>query len=464
MDTQARYKTLANSRLLNMYPESVSSDGKHASAFFPWFGYVQYALDAVGEVRGMWKASNGAGYAVIGSAVYTVTIGALSSIGTIGTSSGRVGMCDNGTQLIIVDGDQGYIVTLATNTITTIADADFPNGTRQVAYLDTYFIAGQINTQNYFYSDFNNGLVWNALDFGTAESDPDLIVGTAALGRLLYQFGVVTTETFTDSGDADFPFARSGLINVGCAAPETIVKADNAIFMIGQDKSGSGIVYRISGNQAARVSTHAIEYQISLLDDISDAIATVIQDGGHTFIQFTFPTDSKSFTYDVATGAWFECGYLDGGLIYRDRINCHMFHEGKHLVGDFENGKIYQASQEIYDHDGAEMIRLRSFAMPDSMRKRVLYGRIELDCEFGVGLSSGQGSDPLVMIRYSDDNGNTWSSSRTATLGKIGEYYKRAYLLRCGSGRSGRIWEVSCSDPVRFSLSGAYCDVEACDA
>jgi hypothetical protein len=348
--------------------------------------------------------------------------------------------------------------------MTPIGDADFPNGARQVAYLDTYFLCGQPGTQNYFYSDFNNGLVWNALDFGTAESDPDLIVGTATLGRTLYMFGVLTTEGFIDSGDADFPFTRSVLIDVGLTAVESLVKADNALFFLGQTKDGKGIIYRLAGGSAVRVSTHAIEYQISQMSKIDDAIATVIQDGGHTFVQFTFPTADESYTYDIATGAWFQCGYLDDGIIYRDRINCHMYFEGKHLVGDFENGKIYEASQGIYDHDGAEMIRLRSFTMPDSMRKNVLYGRFELDCEFGVGLVSGQGSDPLVMIRWSDDNGNTWSALRTATLGKIGEYWKRAYLLRCGKGRSGRIFEISCSDPVRFCLSGAYADVEACDA
>lgn len=464
MDTQARFKTLANSRLLNMFPESVSSDGKHAAAFFPWFGYVQYAFDKVGEVRGMWKASNGAGYAVIDDTVYLVSLGTLTVIDTLMTNTGRVSMRDNGNQLIIVDGNHGYIVTLATNVMAQIIDPDFPNGTRQVAYLDTYFICGQPGTQNYFYSDFNNGLVWNALDFGTAESDPDLIVGTIALGRTLYQLGVLTTEGFTDSGDSDFPFTRSVLIDIGLAAVESLVKADNALFFIGQTKEGAGIVYRLSGGSAVRVSTHPIEYQISQMSRFDDAIATVIQDSGHTFVQFTFPTADESYTYDIATGAWFQTGYLDNGNITRDRINCHMFHEGKHLVGDYENGKIYEASQNIYDHDGDEMLRLRSFTMPDSQKKRVLYGRIELDCEFGVGLSSGQGSDPLVMIRWSDDNGNTWSGLRTATLGKIGEYWNRAYLLRCGSGRSGRIFEVSCSDPVKFCLSGAYCDVEACDA
>jgi len=465
MDSQARYDTLANSRLYNMFPESVTSDGKQASAFIRWLGKSEYASIATGEVRGMWKASTGTGYAVIGDTVYKVALGVLTSIGTITTAAGRVSMRDNGTQLMLVDGVFGYIVTLATNVMVKITDVNFPNGTRYISYIDTYFICGMPSTQQYFISAFNNGLSWNALDFGTAESDPDYIVCNIELNRALYLIGVNTTEIMTDSGDVNYPFTRSALIETGCIAPDSVVKADGGIFMIGQNKDGAGVIVRLSGSSAIRVSTHPIEYQISKMIRIDDAIATSFQDGGHTFIQFTFPTDSKSFTFDVSTQAWFETGYLDSGVFSRDRMNCHMFHEGKHLVGDYANGKIYTASQGIYSDNGNDMVCLRSFRMPDSQRKRVMYSRIELDLEFGVGLDGGGlYTDPKVMIRYSNDNGKTWSSSRTAQIGKIGEYTKRAYLFRCGTSRTARIWEISYSEQTPFAIAGAVCDVEECNA
>jgi hypothetical protein len=89
----------------------------------------------------------------------------------------------------------------------------------------------------------------------------------------------------------------------------------------------------------------------------------------------------------------------------------------------------------------------------------VLHHTLQIDCEMGVGLASGPGSDPMLILRWSDDGGATWTFERTATLGKIGERRARARFLRLGRSRS-RIYEASITDPVIRTILGGYVESE----
>ena len=88
------------------------------------------------------------------------------------------------------------------------------------------------------------------------------------------------------------------------------------------------------------------------------------------------------------------------------------------------------------------------------------FGNFQLDIQAGVGLTTGQGSDPVAMLSWSDDGGHTWSQERWLTFGKIGEYKKRA-MLRGSIGRSrDRVWRVVISDPVPVRILQAMVGVE----
>jgi hypothetical protein len=51
--------------------------------------------------------------------------------------------------------------------------------------------------------------------------------------------------------------------------------------------------------------------------------------------------------------------------------------------------------------------------------KRVFMPWFELDVETGVGLASGQGDDPQIMLSISDDGGRTWSDQEPwRTMGR----------------------------------------------
>lgn len=84
-------------------------------------------------------------------------------------------------------------------------------------------------------------------------------------------------------------------------------------------------------------------------------------------------------------------------------------------------------------------------------KTRMRHAELRVLMETGVGLASGQGSDPLIALRWSDDGGHTWSNEHTVSAGAMGQYSARANFRRLGQSR-GRIYEVSGSDDVKIAL------------
>jgi hypothetical protein len=104
--------------------------------------------------------------------------------------------------------------------------------------------------------------------------------------------------------------------------------------------------------------------------------------------------------------------------------------------------------------------RERIFRHLSDEQQWIFYQWLQIDVEAGVGLSTGQGSDPQIILQWSDDGGHTWSNEHLLSAGKQGEYGKRA-ILKQPLGRSrDRVFKVAMSDPVKWALLNAYFGAE----
>jgi hypothetical protein len=315
--------------------------------------------------------------------------------------------------------------------------------------------------------------------------------------RQMWVFGTDSVEVWYNAGLANFPLTPvQGAFNeIGCAAPYSVAKLDNALFWLGTDARGQGIVYKNNGYSGVRVSTHAIEYAIAQYGNISDAVAYTYQQEGHAFYVLNFPSASKTWVYDVSVQAWHERASGDEGQ-YRHRSNCQCNFGGTIIVGDFENGNIYAFDLDVYADNGQIQRWLRSWrALPTGQNnlKRTAHHSLQLDAETGVGLNgidpsapevpllaqtyllpsliseagdklisesgdyvvatllggtedllteSGldilisaattQGVIPQAMLRWSDDGGHTWSNEHWRSMGAIGQYGYRTIWRRLG--------------------------------
>ena len=457
----ARSVNAADARMVNLFPEIIPEGGKEPAFLNRAPGLKLKVSVGLGPIRGLWQYG-GNMYVVSRDKLYKVDSSyTVTTLGTVSGVNGPVSMADNGTQLFVACDGPSYIYNAQTNVFQQITDSDFP-GAVTVGYLDGYFVFNEPNSQKIWITSLLDGTSVDPLDFASAEGSPDGVVGIIVDHREVWVYGTNSVEVWYNSGNADFPLSRiQGAFNeLGCVAAYSIAKMDNGLFWLGQDARGQGIVYRANGYTGQRISTHAIEWQIQQYGNLSDAIGYTYQQDGHSFYVLIFPSANATWVYDVATQAWHErAGFVNGGFT-RHRSNCQVFFNSEVLVGDYQNANIYAFDLDDFSDNGSIQKWLRSWrALPTGQNnlKRSAQHSLQLDLETGVGLNLGQGSDPQVMLRWSDDGGHTWSSEHWVSIGKIGEFYRRAIWRRLGMTMKirDRVYEVSGTDPVKIAVMGA---------
>ena len=503
----ARSINAADNRLVNLFPEAIPDGGKEAGFLNRAPGLQFLQTVGTGPIRALWAhQTNGSDfYVVSGVEVFKLTSTSATpvKIGTV-SGTGPVSIADNGAVIFFACNGPSYTYYEPTGAFDQITDENFP-GAVTVAYIDNLFVFNEPNSQRIWSVDsvdpasatYIYPLVFNSLDFSSADGSPDGVVALAVDHREMWVFGTDSVEVWYDAGLANFPLTRiQGAFNeIGCVAAFSIAKLDNALFWLGTDARGQGIVYRNNGYSGVRVSTHAIEYAIAQYGNLADAVAYTYQQEGHAFYVLTFPSAGKTWVYDVSVQAWHERAGFENGLFTRHRSNCQCNFGGTIIVGDFENGNIYAFDLDVYADNGQVQRWLRSWrALPTGQNnlKRTAHHSLQLDAETGVGLNgidpstqmknllaegypflatelneditsesnidllatttvgltddllteSGedilvsvittQGANPQVMLRWSDDGGHTWSNEHWRSMGAIGQYGYRTIWRRLG--------------------------------
>ena len=201
-----RSPSLSAENLVNMYAEKAPSDSRTPVLLLGAPGLKLFATAGAGPCRGLHEMA-GVLYAVSGPILYSISAsGSVTSIGAV-PGSDLVDMSDNGAQMIIVTNPDAYVYDRSAGTLTQVTDPDFP-GASSVDFLDGYFIFTQPRSGEFFISALEDGTSYDALDFATAESNPDNLVRAWVDHREILLFGQLTMEPWYDSGGADFPFDR----------------------------------------------------------------------------------------------------------------------------------------------------------------------------------------------------------------------------------------------------------------
>lgn len=459
---RARSPTVRNERTLNCYLEVDQNNARAPVALYGTFGLLHWATVGDGPTRGS-ITSGALTFWVSGNGVFTLDrAGTVTQLGTIGTTAGRVGMASNGKEVLIVDGDKGWLATGIG--LTQIIDPDFPNGVTVCACMDGFFIVAGDGSQKFYWNETpNSGGDWNGLDFASVEGSPDDLIGVIVDHRELWFSGIDSTEVFVNTGAADQLFARSGsgIIPHGAASPWTVQSFDNGVVWLSASRDGKGLVLKSQGGNPTRISDHFLEEAISHYPTIADAFAFTYQVKGHLFYVLTFPSGDATWFYDAASSSWAEWSWRDAALNidHRHRANCYAFNDGQQLLGDWETGKVYLLDENTFTDDGAPIRRLRRTQTAGDSARRLFFGPLVLD--MAVAVANDACPDPQVMLKYSDDDGFNWSDEETASLGKVGEFWTQVKFAPsgCTEPGHGRVWEVSMTDPVPFTLFGADVDV-----
>ena len=204
--------------------------------------------------------------------------------------------------------------------------------------------------------------------------------------------------------------------------------------------NGQGAIVRAAGLRPEVVSSTAVQLALQGYESLEFAVGDTYEDQGHTFYLCTFPSGNTTWCMDTnlpPAMAWHERATWIAESARYDawRPAFHAFAFGQHRMLDRTGGQIYQMSSTVYtdvlDSTGTArpIRRLRRAPALVYRNDRLFYPGFELDIEVGVGLTgTGQGSNPQVMMRFSNDSGRTWSNEQLRSFGKIGEYNTRVWV------------------------------------
>jgi len=459
-------------RSINWYPEIMEVEGATSRAsLYPTPGVETFATVADVGGRAMLGVTDigvERCFGVLGSTLYEFyddgsdpvsrgTVAIDANPATISTSG------DGGRELLVTSGDVGYAYNLSTNALSTVVSSGATKGGTVFGYGVVFNIADS----SIRISDQFDMTTWDATQTAqrTIGSDPWRTMHITPYGYICLP-GTKSGEFWYNAGASPFPFQPepSALYAWGIAAPFSIAQVGRSVMWLGQSPEGGYQVVSAQGFSPQRVSTHALEFQLSGYERVSDAIGQSYTEDGHTFYVLTVPSANITHVFDQTTaGIWHERGTWNSAAaewnVWKPVFHAYAF--GKHLMADRETGTIHRLSNTIAtDVNGNGIRRVRRFPALVADREWLLHTRLRLLYEQGIGLTSGQGSDPMFMLRYSNDGGRTWGNERQIAAGKLGEYAWRADVRRLGRSRN-RVYELSVSDPiVGWRLSEVYLDAE----
>lgn len=471
------------SECVNFFAEPDELGGKNVLAFIGTPGLKKWCDTGTGQsIRGMHRFGDYL-YVVSDHKLLKIDKDAtVTEIGDIQTNVGFAHLENNGTQLMVIDAVTGYVYNPSTDEFKQIKNTAFSNATT-LTYQDGYFIANIPETRQFQISNLYDGLSWSGLDYAAKEGYPDLVESLISVHRYLFLLGEKTSEIWVNTGTGAFPFERidGASMDVGCAAPHSPAKLDNTIYWLSDKRQ----IVRVTGAGTHQiVSTPQIDYQIANYTKVDDAIGYAMTFEGHPWFRITFPAANKTWCYDAMTGLWHTLSSWDetkAAQHGRHRGSCYARFNGKHLIGDHDNGLIYETRSDYYtDYDRPiESIGVGRIAHKDG--KELAFNEFTLEMEPGVGNeydylvdeagryifgsdgtymsgASQEAPDPKITIDWTDDGGNTWSKTRIISLHERGVFRRVVPARATGSSRN-RAFRVRISDPVKRVIVAAYAEV-----
>lgn len=365
-------------------------------------GSAEWVPLETSAVRG-WHVVGNLLYVCAGDKLFAITLSGVATEVASGIPEfGNVAMADNSAQLILVTGGPGYVYDISTNVLTDITDPYFPVGATSVTFLNGRFIVENPGTRQFFVSNLLDGLNWTYLGssgiFGTKENNSDLLVRVGNMNGVLVLWGSQSIEFWQDVGASPLPYQRitGSTQSWGLAATLSAVSVGNTEYFLGFSPDGGLAVIKLNGYSPEQVSDSDLNSLFSSFTTTSDAVALTYTVYGHSIYQITFPSEDRSFAYDVKTGIWHEAqtGVADQG---RHFARYGITFGGKNYVSDEVAAAIYVLDKDITTDHGIPIKRQVFTRHLRSSGNVLTLSELFLDFETGVGTPA---STPVGQAAY----------------------------------------------------------------
>jgi len=220
--------------------------------------------------RGLYTTSTGRVFTCFeGEVLEILEDGTWLQVTSIGLETSEVSFTDDGRHLVFCDGLTLWTVNLADGTVLT-PTLPFTKPTK-VLFSNSRIVCinngtepvpdDDVNTKNRFYfTELLDANDWPVLNYASAESSADPIIGAEVREGEIWFFGPRSYEVWRADANPDLPFAKIGgsSTEIGCGAADSISSISGQVFWLGSSTAGQNVVFMSNGYNAQRVSISRI--------------------------------------------------------------------------------------------------------------------------------------------------------------------------------------------------------------
>jgi hypothetical protein len=385
------------------------------AAYYTW---------GTGAVHGVFQRDGLFGgdlFAVIGTAPNRVLYRNGVSKGTI-NGTGPISWAGGFAELVVTGGATAYSYNGTGNAAAIV----FPDSAdvRAVNWMFRRFYFVRKASGRFYWSNLDDGRTVDALNYATAEGEPDELLDIKRVGDVFWMLGVSTGEAWVQTGDPDLPVTRivqrnlnRGVQDTGCSE-----EIEGTVYLISSD----GLVGRITEG-FERVSDNSLEEKI--------AASTT---GSTFFFQFEgkpilcIRLDSGTHGLDLSMDHQPVVFSTMGQTMWAPKCAVNVGSEP--LFGDDTDPIIYRFDETSSTDSGFdEMRRVFSAGLPLNTQPMPIGNVIVSGNNGAAQVETGEQADPYLEMRVSRDGGRTFPISKSARWGQMGEYLRKARFGSCGS-------------------------------
>jgi hypothetical protein len=354
-------------------------------------------------------------------------------------TSGPVGWTEHvigTTQYLILQETQAmwYIVDGAPPVATRISDPQFPNPCVPTPVsLDGYLFV--ISNGRIYNSDLGSITSWSD-QYIVPELYPDSIRAIKKHNNQILAFSEWSVEFFHDAANtSSSPLGRTEgtTYQLGSGSPWGIASAERYIIFPSQSKSAGRAVHMFNGFQLEKISTDPIEKSLSGItatDWYANTFGDFLRLSGHLFYILSVP--NITFVYDVESEHWAQWTWNNSGAHSKwlfDRFVDSSFNNSIYAVNATDKN-VYKISPQ-YTTDNTINIIAEVYTRP--------YDSETWSRKFMPGMyiiSNKPGTTTNCSLRWSDDDKQTWSNTKTIDLNgrgffpRLGAFRRRSFNLK----------------------------------
>lgn len=444
--------------LVNWFAEEAPAQPTRGFNLLPTPGLKEFAtIDTNVRLQALYREDGvllGEIFAVADRKLYKTDLAGanVQEIGSLGAEGGAI----TGTARIaglrgavaVLGGNSGSVYLYDGTSLERITDTDLGSSVVDIASINQRLVA--INGRDQIvWSEVLDFDDFDGLSFAVAERAPDRARALLVKQQELWVMGAETIEVFVDEGGtAVFVPLQGGFIERGLITRNAAIVENNTVYWVGDDR----VVYVADGYLPRAISNNYVAEQLSKVPfrEIEDISMWSYSQDGHKFVGIRTKCNG-TYVYDTTTGMWHEReSRSETRKTYRIFT---MIEIGSTVIGaDRKSGKLFQLDPNTFTDDGEEIERTASAYVP--VRARTPCETLAIDCTKGQGDNDTE--IPQIMLRYSDDQGRTFSNEKWKSLGRSGEYQSPVCYRQLGMMKPpGRIFQIKISDANRVAIYGA---------